>query len=122
MFSATSRAPSLSPRSSAGSSTVGSFSSTGSGSSSGARAGGAGALGRRLGVADDVGGSTLGGVDDRAHLLGGRRRQRLARPPRRLGGLGLQLLDLRGDPAEMALDCVGVVAAAADGKVLLLDV
>ncbi len=70
-----------------------------------------------LGLLLDLGGAPLGGLDDPAHLVGGGGRQR-----RRAAALAaLQLLDGVGDLAQVALDLVGVIAAAGCREVVSLD-
>src|SRR5437763_1191985 len=109
MFSAIRRAPSTSSSPP--------DASTGSGSSSGlGLALDAGGL--VVGLALEIGGGRLGGLHDRGHLLAGHGGQRFVRLALRLA---LQGLDLGGQTSQMIVDGVGLVPAAADGKIALLD-
>ncbi len=78
-------------------------------------------------VALDRGGAGLGRLDDRLHLRAGDGGQRRAAGGRRLrrggrGGLGaLERLDLTRDRGQVRIDGRRLVAAAADGKISLLD-
>jgi hypothetical protein len=71
-----------------------------------------------LGLAGNVGGARLGGLDYHPDLLGGRSRQGLRAP----GGGQAQLLHLDGDGLQVCVHRVGLVPPAADGEISLLDV
>ena len=71
-----------------------------------------------VGLALDVGGALLGGLDDQAHLLGRGAR----RASRRAGATTrLSCLHLVGEHGQVRVDGVGVVAPSPDGEVTLLD-
>src|SRR5205085_8063525 len=70
-----------------------------------------------FGPGSDLRGALLCSFDDAADLLGDRCRYGLSRPLRAL----LERLDLAGDLGEVCVDCGRVIAAAADGEILLLD-
>ena len=85
---------------------------------SASRAGlGADLAGLVLGLALDVGSAGLGGLDDRPHLLAGRRGQRFVAA----AGGALELVDLLGERVQMGVNRLRVVAPPPDGEVLLLD-
>ena len=70
-----------------------------------------------VGLALDLRRARLGRLDDRAHLVAGRRGERLGALARR----ALELLELVRERAQVGIDRVRVVTPAADWEVLLLD-
>ena len=70
------------------------------------------------GLALEVGSRGLGGLDDRGDLLAGHAGDRLGAAALRLA---LERLDLVGQPGEVLVDGLGLIATAADGEVALLD-